>query len=73
VAALALSEVSGVLDVEVTGSTIVVGLAGGDELLARMVAELVARGIGVIGVEQERNELERIFLAATARGEARSS
>ena len=33
-----------------------------------MVAHLVRNGVGVTGVEQERNELERIFLEVT-RGE----
>ena len=36
--------------------------------MAEIVRHLVARGVGVVGVEPERNELERIFLEVT-RGE----
>ena len=43
-----------------------VGYAGGDEKIAEMVTHLVHRGFGVVAVEPERNELERIFLEATA-------
>ena len=45
-----------------------VGYAGNDLKIAEIVQHLVHRGVGVIGVEPERNELERIFLEVT-RGE----
>jgi len=37
----------------------------GSELFAELVRHLVASGVGVVGVEPERNELERIFLEVT--------
>jgi len=45
-----------------------VGYDGGDARIAEIVQRLVQNGVGVIGVEPERNELERIFLEVT-RGE----
>ena len=65
-AAYALGGGPGILDVNVVGRAVQVGYAGGDEKVAEIVAHLVHRGFGVVGVEQERNELERIFLEATA-------
>lgn len=41
---------------------------GDDRFVADVVRHLVSRGVGVVGVEPERNELERIFLEVT-RGE----
>ena len=55
----------GILDVQVVGPVVQVGYTGGDEKVAQIVSHLVSRNIGVVGVEQERNELERIFLEAT--------
>ncbi|MCA9619132.1 MAG: ABC transporter ATP-binding protein [Myxococcales bacterium] len=56
----------GILDVQIVGSAVVVGFTGGDQKVAEIVAHLVHRNFGVVSVEQERNELERIFLEATA-------
>lgn len=64
-AAYALQGGPGILDVQVVGSMVHVGFSGGDPKVAEMVAHLVHRQLGVIGVEQERNELERLFLEAT--------
>jgi ABC-2 type transport system ATP-binding protein len=58
----------GVLDATVIGGGLHVGFFGDDAKIAEIVASLVAAGAGVIGVEQERSELERIFLEVT-RGE----
>jgi ABC-2 type transport system ATP-binding protein len=69
-AAYALQGGPGIIDVQVVGAVVQVGYVGGDLKVAEMVSHLVHRNIGIIGVEQERNELERIFLAATA-GSAR--
>ncbi len=70
-AAFALQGGPGILDVTTVGSLIQVGYVGGDNKVAEIVAHLVHRNIGVLGVEQEQNELERIFLQATApRGDA---
>ncbi len=55
----------GILDVQVVGPVVQVGYIGGDDKVAQIVSHLVSRNIGVVGVEQERNELERIFLEAT--------
>jgi ABC-2 type transport system ATP-binding protein len=69
-AAYAIQGGPGILAVQVVGAMVQVSYVGGDIKVAEMVAHLVHRNVGVIGVEQERNELERIFLAATA-GSAR--
>jgi ABC-2 type transport system ATP-binding protein len=66
-AAQALEGGPGIAEVNVSGPVVQVVLAGGDREVAEMVAHLVHRGIGVVGVEQERNQLERIFLEATRR------
>jgi ABC-2 type transport system ATP-binding protein len=38
---------------------------GNEQFVAQLVRHLVANNVGVIGVEPERNELERIFLEVT--------
>lgn len=67
-AAQILRDSMGVQDAEVTGSVVQVGYTGGDAQIAEIVRCLVTNGAPVIGVEPERNELERIFLEVT-RGE----
>jgi ABC-2 type transport system ATP-binding protein len=64
-AAYALHGGPGILDVNLVGRAVQVGFVGGDEKVAEIVGYLVHRGFGVVGVEQERSELERIFLEAT--------
>ena len=64
-AAYAIQGGPGILDVQVVGAVVQVGYTGGDGKVAQIVSHLVSRNIGVVGVEQERNELERIFLEAT--------
>jgi ABC-2 type transport system ATP-binding protein len=39
--------------------------AGDERFVAELVRQLVANGVGVVAVEPERNELERIFLEVT--------
>ncbi|MFO0549315.1 MAG: ABC transporter ATP-binding protein [Polyangiaceae bacterium] len=56
---------NGVSDLEVLGGFIMVTLEGPEARIADMVAFLVRNNIGVLGIEQERNELERIFLEVT--------
>ncbi|HLM74986.1 MAG TPA: ABC transporter ATP-binding protein [Polyangiaceae bacterium] len=58
----------GILDADVIGGVVHVGFVGTDVKIAEIVQHLVRNGAGVVGVEQERNELERIFLEVT-RGE----
>ncbi len=58
----------GIVEVEVIAGVVYVGFEGGDGKIAEIVQHLVRNGVGVIGVEPERNELERIFLEVT-RGE----
>jgi ABC-2 type transport system ATP-binding protein len=58
----------GILDVEVVAGVVHVGYTGTEVKIAEIVHHLVRNSIGVVGVEQERNELERIFLEVT-RGE----
>jgi ABC-2 type transport system ATP-binding protein len=47
------------------GGTIIVTYLGDDQSLAGIVRALVMNGTAVVGVEPERNELERIFLEVT--------
>jgi ABC-2 type transport system ATP-binding protein len=59
----------GVYQVEpAPGGVLTVDYAGDERFVADVVRHLVGQGVGVIGVEPERNELERIFLEVT-RGE----
>ncbi len=55
----------GVVDVAVVAGVVHAGYAGNDLEIAAIVHHLVGHGVGVIGVEPERNELERIFLEVT--------
>jgi ABC-2 type transport system ATP-binding protein len=47
------------------GGTIIVGYAGDDQVVAAIVRALVGADVPVVGVEPERNELERIFMEVT--------
>jgi ABC-2 type transport system ATP-binding protein len=55
----------GVAEAAVHGGVVQVGYTGGDTQIAEIVRYLVVNGAPVIGVEPERNELERIFLEVT--------
>ncbi|MEZ4372626.1 MAG: ABC transporter ATP-binding protein [Polyangiaceae bacterium] len=56
----------GVVGVEATsGGQVVISHTGGDRFVADVVRHLVGHGILLVGVEPERNELERIFLEYT--------
>ncbi len=56
----------GVLGVEPgPGGLITVHYVGDERFVAEVVRHLVSRGVGIVGVEPERNELERIFLEVT--------
>ncbi len=56
----------GVLGVEAgPGGQLTVHYVGDERFVAEVVRHLVSRGVGVVGVEPERNELERIFLEVT--------
>ncbi len=56
----------GVLSVEAgQGGQLTVHYVGDERFVAEVVRHLVARGVGIVGVEPERNELERIFLEVT--------
>ncbi len=56
----------GVLGVEPgPGGQLTVHYVGDERFVAEVVRHLVSRGVGVVGVEPERNELERIFLEVT--------
>ena len=59
----------GIIDVQILGGAVHVGYVGNDMKIAEIVQHLVRNQIGVVGVEPDRNELERIFLEVT-RGEA---
>jgi ABC-2 type transport system ATP-binding protein len=57
---------SGVLGVEAgPGGSLVLYYVGGDQYVAEVVRYLVTSGVGLVSVEPERNELERIFLEVT--------
>ena len=47
------------------GGQLTVYYVGNDRFVADVVRHLVANGVGIVGVEPERNELERIFLEVT--------
>ena len=55
----------GIAEVNVIGGAVHVGFVGNDVTIAEMVQHLVRNGVGVVGIEQERSELERIFLEVT--------
>ncbi|MFO0660045.1 MAG: ABC transporter ATP-binding protein [Polyangiaceae bacterium] len=56
----------GVVGVEVlNASQVLVSYLGDDRFIADMVRHLVTNQVPVVGIEPERNELERIFLEAT--------
>jgi ABC-2 type transport system ATP-binding protein len=56
----------GVLGVEAgPGGQLTVHYVGDERFVAEVVRHLVSRGVGIVGVEPERNELERIFLEVT--------
>ncbi|MEO5727894.1 MAG: ABC transporter ATP-binding protein [Byssovorax sp.] len=59
----------GIVEVQVIGGVVHVGYLGNDIKIAEVVQHLVRNQIGVVGVEPDRNELERIFLEVT-RGDA---
>jgi ABC-2 type transport system ATP-binding protein len=67
-AAQALHGGPGILDVTIVAGVLHIGYTGTEEKIAEIVHHLVQNRFGVVGVEQERNELERIFLEVT-RGE----
>ncbi|WP_437277076.1 ATP-binding cassette domain-containing protein [Sorangium sp. So ce375] len=64
-AALLVRGGPGIADVEIVAGAVHVGYVGTDVKIAEIVQHLVRSGVGVIGVEPERNELERIFLEVT--------
>jgi ABC-2 type transport system ATP-binding protein len=47
------------------GGLLTVDYSGDERFVADVVRHLVSQGVGVVGVEPERNELERIFLEVT--------
>jgi ABC-2 type transport system ATP-binding protein len=59
----------GVVEATVATGVVHVAYVGDDAKIAAMVGHLVGHGVGVVGVEPERRELERIFLEVT-RGDA---
>lgn len=50
---------------EILAGQLIVSITGPEWHIADMVGHLVRNNIGVLGVEQDRNELERIFLEVT--------
>ncbi len=63
-----LRQAPGCQDVELLGGWILFSIDGPESRIAELVGLLVRADVAVVGVEQERNELERIFLEVT-RGE----
>jgi ABC-2 type transport system ATP-binding protein len=55
----------GILEADVIAGVLHVSYVGTDVKIAEIVQHLVRSGVGVVGVEPERNELERIFLEVT--------
>jgi ABC-2 type transport system ATP-binding protein len=64
-AAPAFDGLVGVSIVRASADQCVVAVAGGDDVLAALVKRLVDAGLGVVGVEPERDELETMFLELT--------
>ena len=61
-----LGPVAGIYDVQpAKAGLLTISYVGGDAFIAELVRLLVAHGVGVVAVEPERNELERIFLETT--------
>ncbi len=57
---------SGIENIEPgAGGMILITYVGDERFVAEVVRHMVANGVGVVGVEPERNELERIFLEVT--------
>jgi ABC-2 type transport system ATP-binding protein len=71
-AVLALQGGPGIVDAQMVGGAVTVGYVGGDDKVAQIVAHLVHRNFGIVAVEPERNELERIFLEATRGSQERA-
>lgn len=64
-----LSGGQGILGVQTSSAGhLLVHYVGGDAFVAQVVGYLVSQGIGIVAVEPERNQLERIFLEATRGG-----
>jgi ABC-2 type transport system ATP-binding protein len=55
----------GIVTSDVIGGVVHVGYVGTDVKIAEIIQHLVRNNVGVVGVEPERNELERIFLEVT--------
>jgi ABC-2 type transport system ATP-binding protein len=55
----------GIVESAVVGGVVHVAFVGADQKIAEIVQHLVRHDVGVVGVEPERNELERIFLEVT--------
>jgi ABC-2 type transport system ATP-binding protein len=55
----------GIVEASVVAGVVHVSFVGTDVKIAEIVQHLVRSGVGVVGVEPERNELERIFLEVT--------
>jgi len=58
-----------VSSVRASGDQLTFQLAGDDGVLAELVKRLVQAGVGVVGIEPERDELEAVFLELTKKGE----
>ncbi len=57
-----------IVGMEILAGQLIVSMSGPEWHIAEMVGHLVRNNIGIVGVEQDKNELERIFLEVT-RGE----
>jgi ABC-2 type transport system ATP-binding protein len=58
-----------VFGVHASGDQTTFQLAGDDRVLAELVKRLVRAGVGVVGVEPERDKLEAVFLELTKKGD----
>jgi hypothetical protein len=54
----------------VNGTQLIIHVDGDDTVVAELVRRLVSAGIGVVGLEPERDDLETVFLELTHRGNA---
>jgi ABC-2 type transport system ATP-binding protein len=63
----ALEGIGGVSALRASGDVVILAVRGGDRELAAAVERLAREGLGVVGVEPERDELETVFLELTSK------
>jgi ABC-2 type transport system ATP-binding protein len=60
----------GISSVQTSGDQLVLRADGGDPALAEAVKKLALSGVGIVGLEPERDQLEAVFLQLTKKDES---